>query len=160
MPVLAMAIDRGRGLRKQSRLECAVVVYRLLSMPSMQFLFHPGYRRTRLYGNFLLFCLMLILGTVPGARTLVGQFAPELVLHAGMYATLTLLLYTAGRAAPFLRSMGVLITIAIMAAIDEGLQGLLPYREASVRDWMIDVVAAFVMTSMLYLIEKRSAARV
>jgi len=98
------------------------------------------------------FAGIVIAGSIPGARAEVGQYAPGVVLHGLAYAVLTTLWFLASVGTPVQRALKAVLAIALMGAIDEGVQSFLPYRSGDVRDWMIDVTAAtFAATALAVL---------
>jgi len=98
------------------------------------------------------FAGIVIAGSIPGARAEVGQYAPGVVLHGLAYAVLTTLWFLASVGTPVQRALKAVLAIALMGAIDEGVQSFLPYRSGDVRDWMVDVTAAtFAATALAVL---------
>jgi VanZ family protein len=108
------------------------------------------YQQLRYRSALVLYLLILILGSVPGARQDLGQFAPGLVLHAVAYAGLTLLLFSGSQGTPGRRALTSLATIALMGAGDELVQSLVPYRHGTVRDWLVDCSAGLLAAALLW----------
>lgn len=98
----------------------------------------------------LLFTAIVIAGAIPGARAEIGNLASGVVLHSGAYGCLTFLLYTGTAGTRRYRALRSLLTIAIMGAIDELVQAMLPYRVGAVTDWMVDCIAASVVAALLW----------
>lgn len=88
------------------------------------------------------FACVLVAGSIPGARAEVGEYATGLVLHSLTYAGLAGLWFLSSTGSPVQRALRAVLAIALMGALDEGIQSFLPYRSGAVHDWMIDVSAA------------------
>ncbi|MYN47184.1 hypothetical protein GTP23_19255 [Pseudoduganella sp. FT93W] len=113
------------------------------------------YGRLRYWTAITLYLLILILGSLPGARQDIGQVASGLILHSIAYAGLTFLLFTGGSGLPRQRAVKAVLTIAAMGALDEYIQSFFPYRHGSVGDWAVDVSAAMVAACSLYWLWQR-----
>jgi VanZ family protein len=120
-----------------------------------QFVLTPAYANLRYRTAFTLYSLILILGSIPGARQDIGQIASGLVLHACAYAGITFLLFTGGSGSLKARAMKAVLTVAAMGAVDELVQSFLPYRRGAVGDWMIDVTSAIVTAAVMWCVWKR-----
>jgi VanZ family protein len=114
--------------------------------------FGDRYKAFRFRSAFVLYGLIVGLGSIPGARAEVGQFASGLILHSLVYSAITFLLFTGSDAHPFGKALKVWVIVAIMGALDEYVQSFFPYRNASVHDWMVDVTAGFVTVILLWII--------
>lgn len=97
-----------------------------------------------------MFAVILVLGSIPGARTEVGHLASGVVLHSVAYSVITLLLYTGTAGTRWYRLVRTVLTVAAMGAVDELVQTLLPYRQGAVLDWLIDCTASLATGSLLY----------
>ena len=115
----------------------------------LDLLIAPRYAKFRLYTAYALFILIVVAGSIPGARQEVGQLASGLILHAGAYATLAYLVYTGCNFSPRQCAVRAIGTVAVMGALDELVQGLWTYRRAAIGDWLIDVAAAAVTVIVL-----------
>jgi VanZ family protein len=104
------------------------------------------------------YALILIGGSLPGAREDIGQFASGLVLHSLAYATLTFLLFAGLRGDETARAASSVLIIAAMGAIDEFVQSFFPYRTASVTDWLVDVGAGTLVAAALRAFWPRARA--
>lgn len=113
------------------------------------------YGRLRYWTAITLYLLILILGSLPGARQDIGQVASGLILHSIAYAGLTFLLFTGGSGRPRQRAVKAVLTIAAMGAVDEVVQSFFPYRHGSLGDWAVDCSAAVLAASVLYLLWQR-----
>lgn len=117
------------------------------------------YGRLRYWTAITLYLLILILGSLPGARQEIGQVASGLILHSVAYAGLTLLLFTGSAGVPRQRAVKAVLTIAAMGALDEYVQSHFPYRHGSAADWAVDCSAAILMASVLYWLWQRQRQR-
>lgn len=115
----------------------------------------PGVRRALRAFALIIFLGIIIAGSIPGARANVGQYASGYVLHGLTYAGLAALWFLSGTGSPLQRASRAVLTIALMGAIDEGVQSLVPYRSGDVRDWLVDVSAAVSASIMLALLASR-----
>lgn len=113
------------------------------------------YRHLRFRAAIVLYALVLVLGSIPGARVEVGMFAPGLVLHFVTYAVLTLLLFTAGLGSSLARAAKSLVAIMAMGAFDEFVQSFFSYRTAAIGDWLVDCAAGLLVAGMLALLCQR-----
>lgn len=100
------------------------------------------------------FLLMVSLGSIPGqANALSDRFGDKL-LHTLAYGVMTVLCFRALVARPVWRALGTIAAIGLLGMIDESLQSLLPYRNASLADWCFDIGAAASVTALLLLINE------
>ncbi|HEY0061885.1 MAG TPA: VanZ family protein [Telluria sp.] len=106
-------------------------------------------RPWRLRAAFCMYALILIAGSIPGARADIGQVAPGIILHSVAYGILTCLLFTGTVGSRSGRAVRAVLAIAAMGAADELLQSLLPYRTGAIGDWAVDVCAAIVCAALL-----------
>lgn len=120
-------------------------------------LLDPTLRCARLKTALLLYAGILVAGSIPGARSEVGAYAPGVVLHGLTYAFLAALWFLGSTGSGPLRAAKAVLAIALMGAGDELVQSFLPYRNGDVRDWMVDVGAAIVATTVLAVIVPRQA---
>ena len=117
-----------------------------------------SHARLRYWSAIVLYLLILVLGSIPGARAEIGTVAPGLVLHSCAYAGLTFLLFTGGSGSLLRRAAKAVLTIMLMGALDEYVQSYFPYRHASVSDWMVDCNAAVLCAALLCVLWSRYAA--
>ncbi|HEY1043823.1 MAG TPA: VanZ family protein [Telluria sp.] len=116
------------------------------------FLLAPEYRILRYRAAWLMFGVIVIGGAIPGARAEMGNVAPGVVLHASAYATITFLLLTGSAGTLAARALKAVLTVAVMGALDEGIQTLLPYRRGAVTDWVVDVTAALTCAAVCLIL--------
>lgn len=112
-------------------------------------LLDPRLRSARIKTALLLYAGVLAAGSVPGARAEVGEYAPGVVLHGLTYAFLAMLWFLGSAGSGPLRAAKAVLAIALMGAGDELLQSFLPYRHGDLRDWMVDVGAAILASTVL-----------
>ena len=120
--------------------------------PITRLIFADTYKTFRFRAAFVLYVLIVGLGSIPGARAEVGQIASGLVLHALAYSIITFLLFTGSDGRPTGIALRAWLIVAIMGALDEFVQSFLPYRNATVHDWMVDVAASFITVFLLWII--------
>jgi len=114
--------------------------------------------RLRYWSAIALYLLILVLGSIPGARAEIGNVAPGLVLHSCAYAGLTFLLFTGGSGTLPQRAAKAVLTIMLMGALDEYVQSYFPYRHASVSDWLVDCNAAVLCAALMSVLWSKFAA--
>ena len=121
----------------------------------LNLLFAAAYRSLRFRCAFLMYFLILILGSIPHARAEIGELASGLVLHSVAYAAITFLLATGARREASGAALQAVLIVIIMGAVDEWVQSFFPYRHAAVSDWMVDCGAS-ICTAVLLLVLRRS----
>jgi VanZ family protein len=120
----------------------------------------PKLRKLRLGCALLMFAAILVIGSIPGARSGIGHYATGVVLHSLAYAILTFLLFTGSNGSAGSRALKSVLAVALMGAGDELLQSLFAYRGAAIADWLVDCSAAIVTATLLWaLLPKPAAAR-
>lgn len=107
-------------------------------------------RKPRLATALLLFTLIVLAGSIPGARAEIGNLASGVVLHSLAYGGLTVLLYTGIKGSRGERACKAVLTIMVMGAVDELVQALLPYRVGALLDWIVDASAALFTALLLW----------
>jgi len=112
--------------------------------------FADKYQTLRFQAALVLYALVLIIGSLPGARADAAQVASGLVLHSCCYAFLTLLLFSGRPGAPLVRGVKAVLMVAVMGALDEYVQTFFPYRHGQVSDWVVDCCAASVTALVLW----------
>jgi VanZ family protein len=112
--------------------------------------FAPSLQKQRYRCAIALYLVILALGSVPGARQDIGEYAPGILLHFAAYAGLTLLLFGGSDGTRLQRGIKSVATIMAMGALDELVQSFLPYRHGAVSDWLIDCSAAIVTALALW----------
>lgn len=107
-------------------------------------------RKQRLASAFIIFALIVLLGSIPGARAEIGQFGSGLVLHGAAYSLLTFLIYTGLEGTRQQRALKAVLSAMLMGAADELVQSMLPYRVGAVLDWAVDSTAAIITAALLH----------
>ena len=115
----------------------------------------PSYARLRYWTAIVLYLLILIIGSIPGARQDIGEVASGVILHSLAYAGLTFLIFTGGSGTPSQRAGKAVLTIALMGALDEVVQSFFPYRHGAVSDWMVDCSAAMLTAGVMWALWNR-----
>lgn len=105
-----------------------------------------------------LFLAIVVVGSIPGARHNLGQYASGLVLHSAAYAILSALIFLGSRGSASRRAIWAVITIAMMGATDEYVQSFWSYRTAALGDWLVDVVSGGVISTVLWKFWSRMTA--
>lgn len=118
-------------------------------------LFDSRLRYARIKTMLLLYVAVIVVGSVPGARAEVGRYASGEVLHGMTYAALALLWFLGSTGNAAMRTTKAVLAIAVIGAVDELVQSFLPYRSAELRDWIVDITAALVTSTVLALIMSR-----
>lgn len=108
------------------------------------------YRKWRLRLAIGLYLLVVIVGSIPGARMKVGELASGGVLHSLTYGVITLLLFTGFSHARWRNAGTAVLTVVYMGALDEYVQSFFPYRSATVHDWLVDIAASAVTAAALW----------
>lgn len=120
----------------------------------------PKLRKLRTGFAILMYAAILGVGSIPGARAEIGNYASGLVLHSLAYAAITFLLFTGFNGSARRRAVMAVLTVALMGAIDELVQSYFPYRHGAVSDWMVDCNAALITAALLWaFLPKPAVAR-
>ncbi|WGG49342.1 VanZ family protein [Rugamonas sp. DEMB1] len=120
-----------------------------------QLLLTNSHAKLRYWGAMVLYLLILILGSIPGARSDIGNVASGLILHSCAYAGLAFLVFTGGSGTPAWRAGKALLTIMLMGALDEYIQSFFPYRHGAVSDWLVDCNAALLTSLLMWALWSR-----
>ena len=107
------------------------------------------YERFMFRSACVLYAAVILIGSIPGARTEIGEVASGLALHFFTYACIAFLLASGVRGGPARKALKAWAMVALMGAFDEFVQGFLPYRTAAFTDWYVDISAGF-LTALLY----------
>lgn len=118
----------------------------------------PKLRKLRYGCALLIYAAILIMGSIPGARAEIGQYAAGVVLHSLAYAGLTLLVFTGSDGSLPGRALKAVLTVSLMGAGDELVQSMFPYRGASLGDWLVDCSAATLTAALLWAVLPRAAS--
>ena len=120
-----------------------------------QIFLSSSHARLRYWTAILLFLMILVLGSLPGARQEIGQVASGVLLHSTAYAGLTFLLFTGSTGTLVQRAVKSVLTIAALGALDEYVQSFFPYRHGAVSDWLVDCSAAVLATLFMCVLWSR-----
>lgn len=104
---------------------------------------------------YIIYLLILVLGSIPGARQEIGEYASGSVLHSLAYAGLTALLFIGRGKAPRERALSAVLIVTAMGAGDEFVQSFLPFRDGAVIDWGIDIAASLAAACAMFAIYPR-----
>ncbi len=107
-------------------------------------------RRRRFLSALLVFAAIIVMGSIPGARTEIAEFGSGVLLHSIAYGSLTFLLYTGTTGTRGQRAVRSVLAVVVMGALDEFVQSFLSYRHGSLGDWMVDCIASLVTAGMLW----------
>ena len=105
-----------------------------------------------------LFLVIVVLGSIPGARHNLGQYASGLILHSTAYAILSVLIFLGSRGSASRRALCAVITIAMIGGTDEYVQSFSSYRTAAMGDWVVDVASGAVISTVLWKFWRRMTA--
>ena len=113
-------------------------------------LFGERYAKIKFRLAMVLFFCVVFFGSLPGMRKDVSHLASGLVLHSLTYMGLALLLFRSKVSQDFrLDDVKAVLLVSLMGAIDETVQIFVPYRTATVTDWLLDTVAGLLMILLL-----------
>lgn len=101
----------------------------------------------------IFFLFMLALGSLPGNAQSVTEIINDKVLHFLAYSLLTVLIYLSLRTTKLGKFIITLSVILVLGMTDELIQSILSFRNASLLDLIVDLLAAFLMTSCLSLLK-------
>ncbi len=99
----------------------------------------------------VLFSAIVLVGVLPGQAEALSSHVGDKPLHVLAYAALSVLAHQSLSAPRTARALASLLIVSMLGLLDESLQSLLPYRNASLADWCFDIVAAFLSCSALWL---------
>lgn len=108
------------------------------------------YQKPRFCCAIVLYLLVLIIGSIPGARADVGHYASGVVLHSTGYSVLTFLLFSSINGSLNQKAIRSFLMIMCMGALDEVVQSFFPYRHGAVSDWLVDCAAAALTALLLW----------
>jgi len=97
------------------------------------------------------FISMLATGSIPGSANALSDRFGDKLLHVLAYGVMAALCFQAVRGPRLMQSIVSVLIIALLGLMDELLQSLLPYRNASLLDWCFDIAAASVVIIFMNL---------
>jgi hypothetical protein len=112
----------------------------------------PKLRKLRLGIAIAIYLAIVIIGSIPGARHNIGEYASGIVLHSLAYAGLAALWFSGSTGDGAQRALKAVFAVAVMGACDEFVQSFFPYRGAAVGDWLVDCIAAIVAATILWAV--------
>lgn len=118
-------------------------------MPNLEIILTP---RRCLIAATILYSLMIGLGSVPGNAQALSATVSDKLLHFFAYAALSALVYGGMPGGAITRGWCTTLAIGALGALDEAIQSLMPYREASWLDWQVDMLAALSCVSLLIML--------
>jgi VanZ family protein len=124
-----------------------------------QFIFNEKYRKLEFRCAFLVYLAVLVFGSIPGARTEIGELTRGIVLHVLTYSVITLLLFSGSNGSASHKAFKSCLIVVAMGAFDEYVQSFFPYRSASVMDWFVDSNAALLTSILLWMIWPKERRR-
>ena len=104
------------------------------------------------------FLLMVGLGSIPGEANALSDRYGDKLLHTLAYGFMAALCFRALVITPLLRALLTVVAIALLGMIDEAIQSLLPYRNASLADWCFDIGSAALVAALLLLFDRLTTA--
>ena len=107
------------------------------------------YQRPRFHAAFILYFLIIVLGSIPHARAEMGNIAAGFVLHSVAYSVITYLLFTGSNGSRMVKSIRAFFIVVLMGAFDEYVQTFFPYRNAAISDLLVDSGASFITAVLL-----------
>jgi VanZ family protein len=103
-------------------------------------LFFSG--RRSLFAALAFFLLMSTIGAIPGEANALSEIIPDKLSHFVAYAFISVLLFGGIAGSPMRRAWRTVLAAALLGLLDEAIQELMPYRNADLRDWQVDLLAA------------------
>ncbi len=85
---------------------------------------------------------MLLLGAIPGEAQALSDAFGDKLLHLCAYSFLTCVLFGGMSGNIAARAWRTLMLIGLLGGVDETIQGFMAYRNPSMGDWLIDILAA------------------
>ncbi len=104
----------------------------------------------------IFFLFMIIVGSLPGNAQALTEKINDKILHFLAYSLLTVLIYISLSTTHLRKFTLTLSIIAILAMTDELIQSTMTFRNASLYDLSVDILAASLITSCLSLLTKNN----
>jgi len=99
------------------------------------------------------FLSMVAIGSLPGQATALSSRFGDKALHTAAYALISVLAHASLIGSRNARAIASVILVGCLGLLDECIQRLLPYRNASLSDWCFDMAAAIAVASFFWLLE-------
>jgi VanZ family protein len=100
----------------------------------------------------MFFALMLLLGAIPGEAQALSDALGDKLLHLCAYSFLTCLLFGGLSGNVAVRAWRTLMMIGLLGGLDESIQSFMPYRYASMTDWLVDMLVAGLTLTLLVML--------
>jgi VanZ family protein len=100
----------------------------------------------------IFFLFMIIVGSLPGNAQALTEKINDKILHFLAYSLLTVLIYLSLSTTHLRKFTFTLSIIAILAMTDELIQSTMTFRNASLYDLSVDILAASLIASCLSLL--------
>lgn len=100
----------------------------------------------------IFFLFMIIVGSLPGNAQALTEKINDKILHFLAYSLLTVLIYLSLSTTHLRKFTLTLSIIAILAMTDELIQSTMTFRNASLYDLSVDILAASLIASCLSLL--------
>ena len=114
-------------------------------------------RWTPLFFLAAFFLSMVAIGSMPGEANALSSRFGDKPLHAAAYGLISVLAHWSLMGSRHARAIASVILVGLLGLLDESIQQLLPYRNASLSDWCFDIAAAIAVASFFWLRESHSA---
>jgi VanZ family protein len=108
---------------------------------------------------WLLFLLMVVIGSIPGKAEALSAVTHDKFLHFCAYSILSMLLYIGLGGAPLRRAVGTLFVIGALGLADETIQYFLPYRNSDASDWLFNMLAASLSAALCSTFQRAMTRR-
>lgn len=97
----------------------------------------------------IIFFMMVVIGSLPGEANALSAVVPDKLLHFSAYAVMSGLIYSGLEGNKIRRAIATILLTGLLGGLDEGIQLFLPYRNAGIDDWGVDMLATFFSVSVL-----------
>ena len=103
----------------------------------------------------IFFLAMVAIGSLPGEANALSSHFGDKALHITAYALISVLAHVSLIGSRHARAMISVMLVSCLGLLDESIQRLLPYRNASLSDWCFDMAAAVAVASFFWVIDLR-----
>jgi VanZ family protein len=132
----------GRSRRSLQR----ILRHRLMAIDSF---FTPQRCRS---AAFVFFLLMVVIGAIPGEAQALSDAVGDKLLHLCAYSFLTCALFCGMPSSNDNRAWATVLLVGLLGGVDEAIQSFMPYRSASMTDWIFDMLAGGLTLAVLVAI--------
>ncbi|MFM8468229.1 MAG: VanZ family protein [Oxalobacteraceae bacterium] len=109
-------------------------------------------RRIPLCCLAVFFLSMVAMGSLPGEASALSSRFGDKTLHAAAYALISVLAHQSLVVSRNKRAIISVVLVGGLGLLDESIQHLLPYRNASLMDWCFDMAAAIAVATFFWLL--------